>query len=127
MVDSSIVATSLYTIGAEFESMDSVNWVALAYTLAYLGCAVTFARVSDVIGRRNAFITAYVIFFAFSLACGFSQNLPQLIAFRALQGIGGSGRCTVSSLNKVEEPLCHYQLADSYHCRSLLPINDNID
>ncbi|PNY24912.1 Multidrug resistance protein 3 [Tolypocladium capitatum] len=91
MVDSSIVATSLYTIGAEFQSMDSVNWVALAYTLAYLGCAVTFARLSDVIGRCNAFVTAYVVFFAFSLACGFSQDLPQLIAFRALQGIGGSG------------------------------------
>lgn len=91
MVDSSIVATSLYTIGAEFQSVDSVNWVALAYTLAYLGCAVTFARLSDVIGRRNAFVTAYVVFFAFSLACGFSRDLPQLIAFRALQGIGGSG------------------------------------
>ncbi|KJZ79407.1 hypothetical protein HIM_00876 [Hirsutella minnesotensis 3608] len=91
IIDSSIVATSLYTIGAEFHSVDAINWVALAYTLAYLGCAVTFASFSDVIGRGNAFVIAYVIFFAFSLACGFSQNLPQLIAFRALQGIGGSG------------------------------------
>ncbi|WAO90523.1 MFS domain-containing protein [Fusarium falciforme] len=91
MIDTSIVATSLYSIGVDFEALEEVNWVALAYTLAYLGCAVVFARISDIIGRRDAFIAAYIIFFAFSLACGFSQNLEQLIAFRALQGIGGSG------------------------------------
>ncbi|KIL86871.1 hypothetical protein FAVG1_10127 [Fusarium avenaceum] len=78
-------------IGVEFEVLEDVNWVALAYTLAYLGCAIVFARISDVVGRRDAFIAAYVIFFIFSLACGFAQSLNQLIAFRALQGIGGSG------------------------------------
>lgn len=91
MIDTSIVATSLYSIGVDLEALEEVNWVALAYTLAYLGCAVVFARISDIIGRRDAFIAAYIIFFAFSLACGFSTNLEQLIAFRALQGIGGSG------------------------------------
>ncbi|KAF4971947.1 hypothetical protein FZEAL_9717 [Fusarium zealandicum] len=91
MVDTSIVATSLHGIGIEFESLEDVNWVALAYTLAYLGCAIVFARISDVIGRRDAFIAAYIIFFAFSLGCGFATTLNQLIAFRALQGIGGSG------------------------------------
>ncbi|KAM0285865.1 hypothetical protein ACHAO9_008457 [Fusarium lateritium] len=78
-------------IGVDFEVLEDVNWVALAYTLAYLGCAIVFARISDVVGRRDAFIAAYIIFFIFSLACGFAQTLNQLIAFRALQGIGGSG------------------------------------
>ncbi|KAM0348767.1 hypothetical protein ACHAPU_004206 [Fusarium lateritium] len=91
MIDTSIVATSLHTIGVDFEVLENVNWVALAYTLAYLGCAIVFARISDVVGRRDAFIAAYIIFFIFSLACGFAQSLNQLIAFRALQGIGGSG------------------------------------
>ena len=91
MIDSSIVATSLYTIAHDFQSFAPANWVALAYTLAYLGCAVTFARVSDVIGRRNAFVAAHVLFLAFSMACGFAQNLSLLITFRALQGVGGSG------------------------------------
>jgi MFS family permease len=91
LLDSSIVATSLYTIGVDFEAQETVNWVALAYTLAYLSCAVTFARVSDVIGRRNAFVAGYVIFIAFSLGCGFAQDISQLIAMRVLQGIGGSG------------------------------------
>ncbi len=90
-LDSSIVATSLFTIGTEFDCIERVNWVALAYTLSYLGCAVFVARISDVIGRRNAFLISYTIFIAFSLGCGFAQNLQQLIAFRAIQGLGGSG------------------------------------
>ncbi|KAL2787780.1 major facilitator superfamily domain-containing protein [Aspergillus keveii] len=98
IIDTSIVATSIYSIGVEFEDVRRVNWVALAYTLAYLGCAVTFARVSDVVGRRNAFVAAYIVFFAFSLGCGFAQSLDQLIACRTLQGIGGSGLYSLSMI-----------------------------
>lgn len=90
-LDTSIVATSLLAIGIEFEALSTVNWVALAYSLSYLGCAVLFARISDIIGRRDAFLVSYLIFIVFSLACGFAKNLTQLIAFRAVQGLGGSG------------------------------------
>ncbi|KAI0874139.1 major facilitator superfamily transporter [Hypoxylon argillaceum] len=89
-LDSSIVATSLFTIGTEFNDIKRVNWVALAYTLSYLGCAVFLARTADVVGRRGAFVISYIIFIAFSIGCGFAQNLEQLIAFRAIQGLGGS-------------------------------------
>jgi MFS family permease len=81
----------LYTIGVDLKSLNSINWVALAYTLSYLGCAVAFSRIADIYGRRNAYIAAFLIFFAFSLGCGFSTSLTQLIACRALQGVGGSG------------------------------------
>ncbi|KAI1823589.1 major facilitator superfamily transporter [Xylaria intraflava] len=90
-LDNSIVATSLFNIGSEFGDLGGLNWVALAYTLSYLGCAVFIARISDVIGRRNAFLVCHIIFIAFSIGCGFVQNLQQLIALRAVQGIGGSG------------------------------------
>ncbi|KAJ5190285.1 uncharacterized protein N7498_009270 [Penicillium cinerascens] len=98
IIDTSIVATSIYSIGVEFQDIRRVNWVALAYALAYLGCAVTFTRVSDVVGRRNAFVAAYIVFFAFSLGCGFAQSLDQLIACRVLQGIGGSGLYSLSMI-----------------------------
>ncbi|KAH8709547.1 Efflux pump FUS6 [Beauveria bassiana] len=91
IIDSSIVATALFTIGNDFKDLEAINWIALAYTLAYLGCAVAFAHVSDVIGRRDAFLLASVLFFAFSMASGFAQNIRQLIALRTIQGIGGSG------------------------------------
>ncbi|GAO19274.1 hypothetical protein UVI_02062540 [Ustilaginoidea virens] len=91
MIDTSIVATSLYNIGSEFNDVGNVNWVALSYTLAYMGFAVVFARISDIVGRRDAFVVASVLFVAFSLACGWAQKMHQLIAFRTVQGIGGSG------------------------------------
>lgn len=91
LLDTSIVATALYDIGASFSSPHTVTWVALAYTLSYLSFAVPFANLSDVIGRRAAWLLAFTIFFVFSLACGFAQTLTQLIGFRAVQGVGGSG------------------------------------
>jgi MFS family permease len=75
-----------------------VNWVVLSYTLAYLGFAVIFSRVADVAGRRDAFLGAFVIFLAFSIACGCAQSLPQLLVFRALQGLGGSGLYSLSMI-----------------------------
>lgn len=63
----------------------------MAYTLAYLGCTAIFASLSDVFGRRNTYIAASTLFIAFSLGCGWAKDLNQLIAFRALQGVGGSG------------------------------------
>lgn len=91
LLDTSIVATAIYTIGVEFDTSENVNWVALAYTTAYLSFAVTMARLSDILGRKRTFLACQLVFFAFSLGCGFSQNLTQLIACRVLQGIGGSG------------------------------------
>lgn len=109
MVDTSIVATSLYSIGTDFNDLNNVNWVALAYTLAYMGCAVVFSRISDITGRRDAFVVAYIIFVAFSLACGFAQNMHQLIAFRAIQGIGGSGLYSLTMIMLPELSPKHLQ------------------
>jgi MFS family permease len=86
----------MYTIGIEFHSLSKVNWIALAYTLAYIGCTAIFASLSDIFGRRNAYIAASVIFLVFSIGCGFAQSIDQLIALRALQGVGGSGLYSVS-------------------------------
>jgi hypothetical protein len=99
MLDTSIVATSIYSIAAEFDELEAINWVALAYTLTYLSFAVLFARISDVVGRKAAFLAAFFIFIAFSLGCGFAQNLTQLIACRALQGLGGSGKSASTRRN----------------------------
>ncbi|KAJ2898234.1 major facilitator superfamily transporter [Zalerion maritima] len=96
MVDSSIVATSLYTIGTNFDGLEEVNWVALSYTLAYLGLAVFIARLSDVVGRQTAFLASLMVFAAFSIGCARASTLHQLIALRAIQGIGGSGLYSLS-------------------------------
>ena len=56
-----------------------------------IGFATIFARASDGIGRKEATIIAWIFFGAFSLGGGLAKTLNQLIAFRVLQGIGGSG------------------------------------
>ena len=60
-------------------------------SLMSIGFATIFARASDGIGRQEATIVAWILFGAFSLGCGLAKTLSQLIAFRVLQGIGGSG------------------------------------
>jgi len=91
LLDTSIVATALYSIGTSFSAPHTSTWVALSYTLSYLSFAVPFANLSDVIGRRAAWLLAFTIFFVFSLACGFAGTLMQLVGLRAVQGVGGSG------------------------------------
>jgi MFS family permease len=81
----------LVTIGDDFGSLSNINWIALAYTLCDLGCAVMFTSMSDVFGRRNAYIVAFILFFSASIGCGFARSTNQLIALRSVQGIGGSG------------------------------------
>lgn len=91
IIDSSILATSLYTIGIEFHDHSLINWVVLAYTLGYTGFTVSISTLSDVVGRRNAFVASYILFLTFSIACGCARQVTQLIICRAFQGIGGSG------------------------------------
>ncbi|KJX93172.1 major facilitator superfamily transporter like protein, partial [Zymoseptoria brevis] len=90
-IDSSIVSTAIFTIGTEFNAATRVFWVASAYTLANVAFALPFTAVADVIGRFRAYLLASVVYLVFSIACGFAQTLKQLIAFRALQGLGGAG------------------------------------
>ncbi|KAL7951126.1 major facilitator superfamily domain-containing protein [Trichoderma barbatum] len=98
IIDSSILATSLYTIGVEFQEHSLINWVVLAYTLGYTGFTVSCSTLSDIIGRRNAFAASYVLFVSFSIACGFSRHIKLLIICRAFQGIGGSGLYALSMI-----------------------------
>lgn len=60
------------------------------------GFSVIFARLSDGIGRRGALMVSWLLFGTFSLAGGLATTLNQLIGFRVLQGIGGSGLYTMT-------------------------------
>ncbi|KAK3991388.1 major facilitator superfamily transporter [Cladorrhinum sp. PSN332] len=96
MLDASIVATALFNIALDLRETERINWIALSYTLTYLGFAAFMARISDVVGRKTAFAASYIIFVAFSLGCGFSKTLGELIICRAFQGLGGSGLYSIA-------------------------------
>lgn len=87
----SAVNVALPSIGSALK-MDPVqlSWVATAFLLASAVCLVPFGRVADMIGRRRVFLAGMVVFTISSLGCGLWRSPVALIAFRALQGIGGA-------------------------------------
>jgi EmrB/QacA subfamily drug resistance transporter len=68
----------------------SLVWVILAYMIASTVLVVTAGRLSDLFGRKRAYVLGFLIFTAASLGAGFAGNGTQLIVWRVLQGIGGA-------------------------------------
>lgn len=90
-LDQSIVSTALPRITSELGGLDKLSWVVTAYLLTATSSTPLWGKISDLYGRRLLFQIAIVTFVAGSLLAGFSQNIEQLIAFRAVQGLGGGG------------------------------------
>ncbi|MFD3522885.1 DHA2 family efflux MFS transporter permease subunit [Streptomyces sp. NPDC058653] len=95
-LDQTIVSTALPTIASDLGGLDHLSWVVTAYLLASTAATPLWGKLGDQYGRKRLFQTAIVIFLIGSALCGISQNLPQLIVFRALQGLGGGGLIVLS-------------------------------
>src|SRR5215208_8204641 len=90
-LDQTIVSTALPTIVSDLGGMAHLSWVVTAYLLASTAATPLWGKLGDQYGRKKLFQTAIVIFLIGSALCGMAQNMPQLIGFRALQGLGGGG------------------------------------
>src|SRR4051812_37241729 len=90
-LDSTIVATALPTIVRELGGLERLAWVVTAYLLAQTIVTPLYGKLGDQYGGKIVLQIGLVIFLLGSVLCGISQNLPQLIAFRAVQGLGGGG------------------------------------
>ena len=90
-LDQSIVGTALPRITSELGGLDKLSWVVTAYMLAATASTPLWGKISDLYGRRLLFQIAIVTFLVGSLLAGFSQNIEELIGFRAIQGLGGGG------------------------------------
>ncbi len=90
-LDQSIVGTALPRIVSDLGGLNHLSWVVTAYLLTSTAVTPLWGKVSDLYGRRLIFQVAIGIFLLGSALCGFSQNMLQLILFRAIQGIGGGG------------------------------------
>ncbi|WP_405612841.1 DHA2 family efflux MFS transporter permease subunit [Streptomyces sp. NBC_00076] len=95
-LDQTIVSTALPTIVSELGGLDHLSWVVTAYLLASTAATPLWGKLGDQYGRKRLFQIAIVIFLVGSALCGAAQNMPQLIAFRALQGLGGGGLMVLS-------------------------------
>jgi EmrB/QacA subfamily drug resistance transporter len=95
-LDQTIVSTALPTIVSDLGGLDHLSWVVTAYLLASTAATPLWGKLGDQYGRKKLFQTAIVIFLISSALCGVAQNMPQLIGFRALQGLGGGGLMVLS-------------------------------
>lgn len=90
-LDTTIVSTAMPTIAGQFEAFELYAWVTTAYSVTSTIATLVLGKLSDLYGRRRMLLTTIAIFVIASLLCGAAQSMPQLIAARALQGIGGGG------------------------------------
>ncbi|KJK41363.1 DSBA oxidoreductase [Streptomyces variegatus] len=95
-LDQTIVSTALPTIVSDLGGLDHLSWVVTAYLLAATAATPLWGKLGDQYGRKRLFQTAIVIFLIGSALCGAAQDMAQLIAFRALQGLGGGGLIVLS-------------------------------
>lgn len=86
-----VVSTAMPTIVGDLGGMALYSWVFSAYMLTSTTTIPIFGKLSDLYGRRPVYAAAMLIFLVGSLLCGQATSMTQLVAFRALQGLGAGG------------------------------------
>ena len=90
-LDSTIVATALPTIVGDLGGLTKLSWVTSAYLLAQTAVTPLYGKLGDLLGRKRVLQSAVVLFLIGSALCGLAQSMTELIAFRAVQGLGAGG------------------------------------
>ncbi|KAJ8518503.1 hypothetical protein ONZ45_g4418 [Pleurotus djamor] len=97
-MDGTIVVSSYAAIGSELKQLQSTSWIATGYMLTLTSFQPLYGKMSDIFGRKACLLFAYSVFALGSLFCGLARNMTELIAARAVAGIGGGGMTTVVSI-----------------------------
>ncbi len=87
-LDQTIVSTAMPRVIAELQGFDRYTWVSTAYLLTSTVTVPIYGKLSDLFGRKPIFLFGVVVFLIGSALSGAAQDMNQLIAFRALQGLG---------------------------------------
>ncbi len=105
-LDQTIVSTALPTIVGELGGIEHLSWVVTAYLLASTIVGPIYGKLGDLYGRRIVLQVAIVVFLVGSALCGLAQDMGQLIAFRAVQGLGGGGLIvtTIATIGDIVPP-----------------------
>jgi EmrB/QacA subfamily drug resistance transporter len=90
-IEATIVATAMPTVVQQFGGLAHYSWVFSGYMLTSTVTTPVWGRLADVYGRRRPYMVAIGLFLLGSTLCGVATSMTQLIAFRALQGIGAGG------------------------------------
>src|SRR5436853_6663165 len=95
-LDQTIVSTALPTIVGELGGLAFLSWVVTAYLLTSTVVGPFYGKLGDLYGRKILLQVAISVFLVGSVLCGLARNMLELIAFRALAGIGGGGLIVVT-------------------------------
>jgi EmrB/QacA subfamily drug resistance transporter len=95
-LDGNIVATAMPTIAGKLGGFTKLAWVSTSYVVSSTIATPVMGKLSDLYGRRRVYLIAISAFLGGSVLCGLSQTINQLIAARAVQGIGGGGIMSLS-------------------------------
>ncbi|MET9308979.1 MDR family MFS transporter [Streptomyces cellulosae] len=90
-LDGQIVSTALPTIVGDLGGLEHFSWSVTAYLLTMAAATPLWGKLGDLHGRKGAYSNAVVLFLIGTVLCGLAQNMSQLIAFRAVQGLGAGG------------------------------------
>jgi hypothetical protein len=90
-IDQTVVVPAVPAIAADLNGFSHLAWIVSAYLITSTSAMPIYGKLSDLYGRRALLLPAIVLFVFASCLCALSQSLFQLIAFRALQGLGGGG------------------------------------
>jgi len=91
ILDVAIVNVALPSIRADLHfSETGLQWVISAYAILFGGALLLGGRLADILGRRRLFVAGLALFSVSSLLCGIAWSSSSLIAFRAVQGLGGA-------------------------------------
>lgn len=90
-IDQTVVVPAVPSIAADLHGFGHLSWIVSAYLLTSTSATPIYGRLSDIYGRRALMLPAIVLFVIASVLCALADSLWQLIAFRALQGLGGAG------------------------------------
>ncbi|KAF8976404.1 hypothetical protein BGZ46_008286 [Entomortierella lignicola] len=94
-LDGTIIATALPRIASDFKAQAQMSWVATAYLLTFNAFQPLYGKFSDIFGRKVMILFASVSFMVGSAGAGGAKSMTMLIAFRAIQGLGGSGLMSI--------------------------------
>ncbi|MBV8714969.1 MAG: MFS transporter [Chloroflexi bacterium] len=87
-LDQTVVSTALPHILTSLPGATLLGWIFTAYFVGATATVAVVGKLTDLFGRRQVFLTSIGLFSLASLACGIATSLPELVAFRGLQGIG---------------------------------------
>lgn len=90
-LDQTIIAAALPRMAADLHDVEHMSWIVSAYLLTSTAVTPIYGKLSDLYGRKPMLQIAIMLFLLTSLLCALATTLGQLIAFRALQGLGGGG------------------------------------